>query len=395
MALPVSLSGLSLAIVIAGPFRSSTGNFYLFGRDGTTATTLQIYKATDPTSAWASVTTNTGFATSIYSIRAYQQGDTIHLLISDGTSAAALNWKYRTFNMATDAIVLSETIVSAINVTDNAGNFYGNSAIVFRASDSQPICYVQKARVSTHGVTAYYRRTGVATWAAAVVVDPGVTTSDYYAQDMIIGASSTLHFTYSTAGSSISQRALTSANVLQTASVFATVAGTSQSQGVAVVIGANTLVAIGANSSASNNVAAGYFTSGNTPTLNQSADINSGAAGNSSCRVVMDDTDMWMLYVRSDDLDVRVARSRDGGATWIEGDTLAMSATYATSGPNASDGISINGQPYVSANGAGKVLPYVVNDAGTWKYNEFLLSNFIESRRAPVASFAAMRSSVL
>ena len=45
MALPVAISGISTAVAPVGPFKSSGGAYYFFGRDGTTATTLQSYKA--------------------------------------------------------------------------------------------------------------------------------------------------------------------------------------------------------------------------------------------------------------------------------------------------------------------------------------------------------------
>jgi hypothetical protein len=45
MALPVTITGISTAVAPVGPFKSTNGNYYFFGLDGTTATTLQAYKA--------------------------------------------------------------------------------------------------------------------------------------------------------------------------------------------------------------------------------------------------------------------------------------------------------------------------------------------------------------
>jgi hypothetical protein len=44
MALPVTITGISTAVAPVGPFKATNGNYYFFGRDGTTATTLQAYK---------------------------------------------------------------------------------------------------------------------------------------------------------------------------------------------------------------------------------------------------------------------------------------------------------------------------------------------------------------
>jgi len=48
VALPTIISGISTAVAPVGPFKSSGGNYYFFGRDGTTATTLQAYKSIAP-----------------------------------------------------------------------------------------------------------------------------------------------------------------------------------------------------------------------------------------------------------------------------------------------------------------------------------------------------------
>ena len=69
MALPVTITGISTAVAPVGPFKSSGGGYYFFGRDGTTATTLQAYKATSAFVITSNETVNSqqnlGSATSV------------------------------------------------------------------------------------------------------------------------------------------------------------------------------------------------------------------------------------------------------------------------------------------------------------------------------------------
>src|SRR5580765_5186770 len=169
MALPVTITGLQVARRIAGVFKSSGGNYYMFGTDSTTATTLQAYKATAPDTSWSSITTKTGFTAGVLGIAATQNADVIHMIVNDG-SGTSFNYKYQTFNMATDAFVTAETIVSAINPQDSGAGVYGLCEIIFRASDSQPVALYPGPQVSGRAKANYKVRTGVATWSAAVVV---------------------------------------------------------------------------------------------------------------------------------------------------------------------------------------------------------------------------------
>jgi hypothetical protein len=375
MTTPVTITGLQANRRIVGVFKSSAGNYYMFGQDATTATTLQAFKATAPDVSWSSVATKTGFANDIQGLAACQNADVIHMIVGDVTTAGtSFNYKYQTFNMATDTFVTAETITSAILPTDSGNGLYGLCEIIFRPSDSQPVALYPGPRVSTRSKANYKVRTGTATWSAAVVVDAAAATTDYYPIGIALGASSTIHFEVLGLGTTPSAvaRSLTSANVLQTASNLPAAYGRNGSgKGTSLVNGATTKVAFVNNNSSTNNGIVGYFDSGNTPTVNTSGAIGaSGLMNGGSGRIVASGTNFWVIYSRSDTADIYWSKSTDSGATWST-ETLAMVATNATSGPNGDEWLSFNGTAYTR--GGNTVFGYVANDAGTLKYNELVL----------------------
>ena len=376
MALPVTITGLQANRRIVGPFKSSAGNYYLFGQNATTATTLTAMKATAPDVSWSSVATKTGFAGDVQGLGAYQAADVIHMIVGDVTTAGtSYNYKYQTFNMATDTFVTAETIVSAINPTDSGAGVYGLCEIIFRPFDSQPVALYPGPRVSTRAKVNYKVRTGTATWSAAVVVDAAAANTDYYPIGIALGASSTIHFEVLGLGTTPSAvaRSLTSANVLQTASNLpANYGRNGGGKGTSLVNGATTKAAFFNNNSSTNNGIVGYFDSGNTPTVNTSGAVGaSGLMNAGSGRIVSSGTDFWAIYSRSDTGDVYASRSTDSGATW-SAETLVMAATNASSGPNGDEWLSFNGTAYTR--GGNTVIGFVVNDAGVLKYNEVALS---------------------
>ena len=102
MALPVTISGLVHAtgsITVSRPFISSGGNVYVIGRE---STTLGAYKATDPTSSFSAVGTSPSL-TNINNLNAVQVGDVLHVVTASASASTSVDYKYHTFNMATDA----------------------------------------------------------------------------------------------------------------------------------------------------------------------------------------------------------------------------------------------------------------------------------------------------
>lgn len=369
MALPTTITGIDLGCRVLGPFKSSGGNYYLFGRDGTTATTLQAFKSSAPDTSWASITTKTGFTTSVISISGNQNGDVIHMIVEDGVGTSA-NFKYQTFDMSSDTFVTAETIVSAINITDSGGGSYGLCELIFDPVNAQPTALYPGPRVSTHAKVNTKHRTGVATWSAAVVVDAAVITSDAYPFGIAIGDSGLIHFFTNPDGSSCVERAITSAFALQTAVSISGVSGTFSGKPTSLVNGGTTKVCCGAIGDLTANTRGLYFDSASVPTVNVSSDIGTGADTHIGPKTYADVTDFWVLYTRTTTGGVYVAKSTTSGSTW-GAETLAMSATATASGPNGDEFLSYSATVY--QRGSNVVIPYTVNDAGTLKYNEFVI----------------------
>lgn len=258
---------------VVGPYYSSGGNAYVFGRDGTTGTTLQVQKCTGSpvVNNFSSVATQTGFSTAILGVNAVQVGDVIHLIVSDGTDSSSVNYKYRTFDMATDAFVTSETIISALNLQGAnpvRNTNLAHAAITVRSDASVVVCFIG-LHLKTSGnfqCRAYYsRRTGVNTWIAAVQIDASGTNDSLGPMRAQLGASDRTHFFwFQTDGGAqqLKQRVLTSANALQTVGGIST--NSPPGWSISYASGANTIVFFG---EAGTNQSFGSFTSGDTPTI--------------------------------------------------------------------------------------------------------------------------------
>lgn len=362
MALPVTITGISTAVTCVGPFKGSNGKFYFFGVDSTTATTLQAFTATDPTSSWASVATSTGFSTAINYLSGYQVGDTIHLILSDGTSTSS-NVKYLTFSLATEAFVIGpETIVSGVDTRRStlAPQYYCD--VVFRSSDSQPVAFFNGARKNVSGTlysrVYYSNRTGTNTWVAAVEVDANPALNDGSGTACTIGTSSDVHFLWAEAAT-VQQRTLNSSNVLQTK--------TSISVAVATVFGGvydatnnNVINSIGLTTNVWDSI---NFASGNTPTLAAVAAISGSASGGEGS-IILDGTTAWYIAQKTATT-LGITSSTDDGTTWAASGTEYTGTTSVTLSSRKA------GVSYVS--GGNWVFPYIVNDNGTLKYNEHII----------------------
>lgn len=162
----MAITGLYTDLPIVGPFRSSGGDYYIFGRDVSTATTLQAYKATDPDGTWSSIDTQTGYSTGILNYRAKKIADVVHLIIADGI-AGSINYKYLTFNMASDAFVTAETIASALDTRNAALSSLSECSIQVRSGGEVVAAFhgQRKKYGGTWQSHLYYsRRTGINTW---------------------------------------------------------------------------------------------------------------------------------------------------------------------------------------------------------------------------------------
>jgi hypothetical protein len=366
-----------------GPFKSSAGNFYFFQRDAATATTLQAYKATVPDASWASVKTLTGFTTAILFVSAFQVGDVIHLLVMDGTNPTLVGQKYRTFNMATDAFVTSETISAAANVQGGITTGYGGSLAVRSTGEVVALFNGVQLKVSGNQRARVYfsRRTAPGVWSSAIEVD-AAGAFDYCRPSAVPGLSDAVHFLFTDAVNAGKQRTLSAANVLQTVSSIAMGALAHQPPYALSYLTGGVQKVVAAEEAGNTSADAWHFDSGNTPTVARTVVA---AAQVPPVRVYNDNTDVYLVY-RDVAADLQLVKSTDNGATWGS-PTNIFTGTVA----NFDYALSV-GNTY--ARGGNIVLPYLVLDGGVLKYNERQLrvvsntGTLVVTEAADVAAFA-------
>jgi hypothetical protein len=358
--------------------------YYFFGRDGTTATTLRPYKASDPTTTWGALgTTKTGFTTAILNIAGYQVGNVIHLLVSDGTASTSVAVKYVSFDTATDTFLATTETVKAAGSIAGAGMgaaLYPSQALVVR-SNGEVVAFFNGLQTKTSGTfysrMYYSRRTAVNTWTAAVQVDANLA-GDAAGAGAALGASDSVHFLWqlmATATSGLAQRTLTAANTLATAStnlanhsnagVFARQRAKSYLDG-----GVTKIVVTAIDNS--NVMRVVHFNSAATPTLiAQSVTFGAGSVvgtltGGRNGRVLVNGTDVWAIFPEVTNSDVAFNLSTDGGANW----ETPVAVAYTVTAPGEYD-TALSVDANIFQRGTSFILPYIVNDNGTWKYNEY------------------------
>ena len=345
MALPVTITGISTAVAPVGPFKATNGNYYFFGRDSTTATTLQAYKSTAPDTSWASIATKTGFATGIQYLSAYQVGNVFHLVVTDGATTS-INHKYQTFDATTDTFVTAETINSALNTQSSASANQYNTSIVVR-STGEVVVHTNVARISTFAQTAYRRRTGVATWAAAVAVSAtGVNSTNPI---VVLGTSDRLHFLWFNATNTM-QCHLTSANVIGTS---ASTGATALPQDVATWDNAGVIRCVGLTATS-----VFRWNSADNPAVTNTA-VTLGTPARVADTLGM----FYALYQSSTDSDLYIKTCSDNGLTW----SAAVSEFVGTV---ASADANLSKNQMIYTRGSAAIFPYLVNDNGTLKYDE-------------------------
>lgn len=384
MALPTTITGFTTPGAnvppVLGPFQSSGGNYYIFGTVSSQVN-LQCQKATDPTVSFSAVGSDQTVlvANGVRGIAGYQVGDVIHIAASAGNPTTL---KYFTFDMSSDAwAVTGETIQSGFNPATSGGVSQFGCSIVVRPSDSQVIVVYNGAQAAVMGSSysriVAKRRTGAATWVAA----DGVTNPtpldaggqvDYLNPEALLGASSSVHLGFVTA-SNVVQRTLTSANALQVVSTGVTYGTSNSVQGVAYDnAGTTKIVTAGGNGQT-----AITFNSGNTPAMSAGGAFTKAGDNGRPVRIMNDGTDVWALEANAlSDGDVWVQKSTDNGATWATA-ILSLAATVGDVEAN----LSIDGNIYLR--GSDYVIPYVVNDNGTLKYNEYVVRSVATTKAFP------------
>jgi hypothetical protein len=315
-----------------------------------------------PDTSWASIATKTGFTTAILNLAGYQVGSIIHLLVNDGTASTLFATKYVSFDASTDTFLATiETVSAAVAVTGQIAGAGAGASLVVRGNGEVVAFYsgVQAKVSGTFRAHVYYRRrTAVNTWSTETMVDPN-TAFDNNFPVAILGAADRVHFVWANPNSAY--RTLSAANALNTsgtsASALSPVDGVSYDRA-----GTTKVVFI----SGGTTQLVGRFDSSDNPTPSF---ITAASAVNNSNphRVGADPVtgDVSIIYRNAADSDLYTIKSTDDGATFGTAVSFFV-GTVAAVDTNASR--SASGSLYSRA--GYDVVGYIVNDNGTWKYNE-------------------------
>ena len=331
---------------------------------GTAELVLQVFNGLP----WASVASVASGGASLLTLAAYQVGATIHLLIGSTQGGTAL-CTYRTFDATTDAFVLGESVLGATNTTGQTGAVQTGCSLVVR-SNGEVVAFFNGATTNTMGTAyarVYYsRRTGVNTWTAAVEVDSS-TAADSVVYDAVLGLSDRVHFffTNATSGTINYTRTLTSGNTLGTAAGYGSSGQYNRSKCISYVDGAAVKVRAVISINGLTFTTISGFDSADSPTVTIFGNTASGA---SPARLYCDIGGAPDLYVLGATTTlIQSHKSTDDGTTISSGVTL-MTSTFDR---NAQSTLSDDGKIYQRGNNV--VIPYIVNDNGTLKYNEYML----------------------
>jgi hypothetical protein len=387
MALPTTISGIDVAVPVAGPFKSSAGNIYFIGKDSATTNTLRAFKATDPTTSFSNVgtdftVTNVTVGAQINAISAWQDGDTLHVATSqhDTTTTTNNKYTYHTFSMSSDSWTLTNEaiIASAVAVTATSGANRGVS-ICKRSQSGEIIVVYQGAVVlsmsTNYSRLLYTRRTGVGTWSAGVVSDNSASIggADYISPRIcpdplndrvvlsyLVPASIQVNFRVLSAANALSAQIVGTSSVAASANLRHSITAWNDA-GTARFVLANQ-----SNTAGSLSVARWASADAPTRSLAASASTSTSPVGVYNDEGNTGSSDVWFLYRNSSDSDLYVKQSTDDGATFGSATNAMTAATTVTAE------LSVDAdRTGTFIRGSNMVIPYIVNDNGTLKYNEY------------------------
>ena len=361
MTLPITITwtDIDLTLPLVGPFKGSTGNYYVFGACDTNTRRLHAHKSADPSTSWisgAEIAITNNWPTRYMS--GYQVGDIVHIIIGTSGSATLNDTRYFTFNLATENWVVTNEAISVNHSQTGAYGVKNDVSLVVR-SNGEVVALFNGAHTKTSGnfcTRIYYsRRTGTNTWTAATLIEAAAADEKYWGR-AVLGAGDIVHCFWADAtGGLTDHRSLSAANALQTVTPYTAVFG--QTNVISYPSGGVTKVNVVANSSNS-----GYFDSANVPTLNSNTTTTFGTV----VRLFNDGSTIYALYREATTSDLYIKSSTDFGATWSTGVAVFVGTVGA-----AWSTLSLDGKIY--QRGSDIVIPYVVNDNGTLKYNEYLV----------------------
>jgi len=168
MALPTTIQSTAQVGGFYPPRKSSGGSFYAVSINGTG---VDVFKATDPTSSWAiqDAANNPVLGVIANVVSQYQDGDVLHIATAE-VSGANQNYRYHTFNMATDAWVITNEVIETITTFLPLNQWISISV----RSDGDVVVAYNGASETVHGAQKeridLNVRTG-GTWGGPVAID--------------------------------------------------------------------------------------------------------------------------------------------------------------------------------------------------------------------------------
>lgn len=387
-----TLSGVTFPLRHAGlgPFISSGGNVYFFGRDSVNTGQVEPHKATDPMSAFTAQTLKTmssGTGTAIEAMACFQVGQVVHVATQISTGATY----YNSYTMDTDtwSLTTSETAVAAASFAPTST--YTWVSLIVRSTGEPVIgyCAGQTAMSSGFNMVRYTRRTGTNTYSSPVNVDNGGSVN-WTNPVVVLGASDRVHFFFNdNTANDAYQRTLTAANALQT---FPASYDTSPYNTGVHIFGPGTSYASGGNTEvrapyldSSQLLSVAAATSADAPTASQQTSVSGGSITSFSATTQMprialaaDGTTTHALYTLADQ---DLSHTNDSGTgTWVTAtNELTATLNYITTN--------------VYTRGGNRYLAMVLDDGGTVKYAEITLTAATTNIHRRLISTAALTRS--
>ena len=318
-----------------------------------------------PDEAWGSVATKTGFTTAILGLSAYQVGSVIHIAVMDGTASTLVGHKYVSYDMMTDTfLATTETISAAAATTGQIAGANAGTSIVVRSTGEVVAFYsgVQTKTSGTFRSRVYYkRRTAVNTWSAEVQVDANVAVDTNYPVS-VLGADDRVHFFWAAGASNVGLRTLSATNALNAAATNPNAVP----PGDAVSYPKGGIVkVVMASGGAGQQIQT--FDSSDNPTTTPLNLGHVNALAPHRIGVDLETLSVTIVYRSSADSDLYSTTSIDGG-------TYSTAALFFAGTVVASDAaLSRSATGSLYERGSSVVIGYVVNDNGTWKYNEYVV----------------------
>lgn len=227
MAFPTTITTAGLNRGCIGPFVSSSGNVYV-GMLSTDSYSIQMFKATDPSSAFAGVGVDivTGSGTDeCRSISGAQRGDVIHVVSKNGVlGGTTVDIRYHVFDMSSDTWTTSNTLVKSNMTLAGNDGLLADVDIAVRSGGAVLIIYNGDAE--NVGGTNYervkYARNLAGAWTADFALGATGAAENWRGGKAILASGNRVSFFFQNISTfRVYERTLNSADTLESLSAFA------------------------------------------------------------------------------------------------------------------------------------------------------------------------------